>query len=473
MRFTPSKLFSQQSLKAHAWLGLLTGALMYWVCLSGALAVYYPLLERWEQPDIQEYRTLSDANLQKAYEAANQLSADTHHLFIMLPTEEMQRPSIASDTQSWLINHDGSLGGSKSHPWKDMLVNLHLYLHLPYNIGMLVVSVLGALLCALILSGVIAHRRIFKDAFNLRFKGQAVQTQADIHNRISVWGLPFHLMIGITGAYFGLASLINVFFAEVFYQDDQSKLMADLYGAEPALSQPVSAASIDVAMQNLRELAPQAEPFYVTLEDVGEPEQYMIIGAHFKDRLIYAEQYRFDSQGNYINKVGFSDGSAAKQAMFSIYRLHFGHFGHALVQVMYLLLGLGLSVVSVTGINLWLSKRKGRDFINNAWQGIVWGTPLALVISAIGQILLGIAAVPGFWFSVIASMLMCQLVDKHNLNRSVLQGLTALALVLFLAGYVVKFSAYWSLDFVWPLNALLLLTAIGFWLWSRYSLKRI
>lgn len=41
-----------------------------------------------------------------------------------------------------------------------------------------------------------------------------------------------------------------------------------------------------------------------------------------------------------------------------------------------------LTIVSATGINIWLNKRKTKDIVNYTWPAIVWGTPTALVVSA-------------------------------------------------------------------------------------------
>ena len=48
-------LLVKNSLSAHSWLGLLVGALMYAICLSGALLVFHAELEQWEQPDVAEF----------------------------------------------------------------------------------------------------------------------------------------------------------------------------------------------------------------------------------------------------------------------------------------------------------------------------------------------------------------------------------------------------------------------------------
>jgi len=49
----------KQALASHSWIGLLTGVLMYLVCLSGTLAVFAPYLVRWEQTNAPSYESIS------------------------------------------------------------------------------------------------------------------------------------------------------------------------------------------------------------------------------------------------------------------------------------------------------------------------------------------------------------------------------------------------------------------------------
>jgi len=469
---TISPRISRQSLAGHGWLGLLSGALMYIICLSGAVAVFYPEFERWEQPSVVEYSQLAPDALQRAYEQRlSQIpkGESIHDITMVLPTDAYPRGYISAQQQSHFIQQDGSLDIQKLHPWKDFLVNLHIELHLPPSIGLVLVSLFGVLLCGLVVSGFMAHRRIFKDAFKLRIRAQNQHKQRDLHNRLSVWAAPFHLMIGITGAYFGLAMIFAYVFSFAFYEGDSKALMADVFSSEPVLSQPIQTANVAKALTNLASVLQQNinkpvsndgnndtdkqlassdgvdlsdyAPFYVTIEDVGTPQQYIIIGVRYPDRLIYAEQYRFDNNGEYINKAGFSDGVAGRQGIFSVYRIHFGHFGNLGVQIAYVLLGIALSIVSVTGVNIWLEKRQGRDFINDAWVAIVWGMPLALAVSAFMQIMFSFSAIAIFWGVVLLSIGWSLYVKNESDCRYGLTSLTGFTLVALIVSYYVRFSA--------------------------------
>ena len=443
----------KQSLASHAWLGLAVGAFMYLVCLSGSFLVFEHELEHWEQADAPERHQVTPEQVQSAYNLLekqvmaedNKAETDSehhHHMFVMLPTAASPNMRVASDDGSYFVNADGSLGDKVDTPWTQLLIDLHLYLHLPKSFGMIVVSILGVMLCGLIISGFLSHPRIFKDAFTLRPKAAPRLSQADWHNRFSVWGAPFHLMIGVTGAFFGLASLFVLIGAQAFYDGDTSKVVPAIYGAEPELEQPLQTAAVGKALAQMPRIAPEAEPFYITVEDVGTEHQYILLGAEHPERLIYAEQYRFDSAGNYLSKVGFSDGEAGRQAIFSVYRIHFGHFGGLLVKLAYVALGLALAVISVSGINIWLAKRRQRDGLNNIWTAIVWGTPFALGLTAVSQLALSISSHWLFWGTLVVAGLLCQWVDHHNRSKGLLQLAGALTLLAMVILHAMAFGTY-------------------------------
>jgi len=461
MNLTPSAGFVKQSLSSHSWLGLMVGALMFMVCLSGTIAVFYPEFERWEQPRVQEFVNYDPAVIERAYHELVAGGVEvTEHMFVALPSPDAPRASISSEKEGWYINQDGSRGEKVNHEWTHLLINLHLYLHLPESFGMILVSALGAILCGLIVSGLLAHPRIFKDAFVLRLGGSRHLEQADIHNRLSVWSSPFQLMIAITGAYFGLAQLIAFALAGVYTNGNVEQLFERVFGAEPKLQQTLTPIALNKAITRVRAMAPDATPLYVTIEEAGTPQQYMLVGAQHPQRLIYAEQYRFDTAGNYLDKVGYSDGEPGRQVVFSVYRLHFGHFGGFAVKVLYFILGLALSVVSVTGFNIWLIKRKRRDFLNNVWVGFVWGAPPGLALSAIAQVLLGIPATAVLWLAIVVACAAAQWWNDELLAKRRLQIAGAVTIAALIVGYLIKFGAAAFIPVAIGVNASLLASAI-------------
>ena len=376
MNLAPASAIVKSALAGHSWIGLVAGGLTYLICLSGTLAVFYQELERWEQPSVEERTGYEPAAVEKALEnLAARVPELPEHVYVTLPSPAMPRLIVSTDREGWFVDRDGLLGEAAAHDWTHLLLNLHIYLHLPSTVGLVLVSSLGALLFGLIASGFLAHPSIFKDAFSLRILGSRQLEQTDIHNRLSVWGAPFHVVIALTGAYFGLVSPLLSVVASAYHRGDERAVSASVFGDEPALDQKVAPPEIARALRNLETVAPQGTPILVTLHGPGTPRQFIEVFATHPGRLIYSENYRFDTRGVYLGKAGFSDGELGRQIVYSSYRAHFGHFGGFPVKVAYAVLGLALTVVSVTGVNIWLARRKARDYLDDLWAGLVLGRP--------------------------------------------------------------------------------------------------
>lgn len=441
MKFSLSPSLVKSSLASHSWIGLLVGFLMYLICVSGSLVVLSGFMKRWEQPAVAEYQALAPQAADRAYEELLAQQPDiAGDILLMLPRDNQPRAAMVSAVGVYYLRADGSRGGAVSTPWSNSMVSLHDSLHIPGDWGLIFVSAIGAMLCGLIVSGFLAHPRIFRDAFNFRLGGSRHLEQVDIHNRLSVWGAPFHLVIAITGAWFGIAVLMYTLFGNAFFDGDRDAAIEAIHGSSPKLEQQVAVAEVGRALESIRTIAPGARPIFMNVEGANSPQQYILLGAQHPDSLIYAEQYRFDQQGNYLGKVGYSDGAPGKQVVFSLYRLHFGHFGGWPVLVLYVILGIALAAVSVTGINIWLVKRKKRDFINNIWAGLVWGTPAAMAVSALAAITLHSGAPAYFWLPLLAAALLGQWLDDEGRTKVWLQDIAAALLALLVVIHIALFK---------------------------------
>ena len=460
MNFIVSKTVVKQSLAAHSVIGLVVGVLMYLICLTGTLAVFAEAFERWEQPGIAEFYHYDAAMISRAWQQfIDRVEEVPESLYVIFPTDDLPRMHVSGGEQEWYMQPDGALSEPPKDGWTAMLKALHISLHLPETPGVMLVSAVGAMLLALIISGVLAHPRIFKDAFRLRRGGNRRLEQADLHNRLSVWALPFHLMIALTGAVFGLVGLLIFVAATAFYQGDSDALIADVYGSDPVIDAPVQPLNVAAALATLAEQAPTAEPIYIVAHNIGSRQQYMEIAATLPGRLIYSEIYRFAADGRYLGDQGFADGPLARQLVYSVYRIHFGWFGGLWVKAAYVLLGLAMTVVSVSGVNIWLARRARRDWINALWCGTVWGVPLALCCSAFFNVIMGLSAVGFFIISWLACLVFCCFSADEQRSAIYLKRAIAVGLCSLTIAYAMVFSAQINSGVFFGLSAALIITA--------------
>lgn len=434
-----------RSLGAHGAIGLLAGAMLYLVCLSGMLVVVHHEWQRWEQPDIAEMEALSPAAMQRAMgemlaaERAEGLSPTTH-LYLATPAEDMPRGIVTTDHGGAYIGEDGSLQGPEATPWTQFLIDMHYYLHLPSVWGMTLVGALGAMMVALALTGVLAHPRIFRDAFRMRVRGQARVALTDIHNRLSVWTLPLATAVSLTGAIIGLSIVTSFTVAGTWFGGDQTQVYTPIFGGEAAPDPaPAPLPDVAAALEDAAARMPDVVPGLVIAHDPGTAGQHVqVMGAHER-RLIFGEYYNYDAAGNYEGRAGLADGALGQQAASSVYRLHFGNFGGLPIKLVYVLLGLAMTVISGSGVSIWLAKRRQKglpaEHMQGAWSALVWGAP-ALIAAAAGLRLIGGATLPLtalFWAAQI--LLVGIGIWRPAIIGRGLRGLLALLLLLVGSGH--------------------------------------
>jgi uncharacterized iron-regulated membrane protein len=411
----------KRGLSAHAAIGLIGGALLYLVCLTGTVLVLYEEWQRFEQPAAPEMASIEPAAVQRAVEAV--LAGEdepTTHLYVHMPAPELPRTTITTDTQAVHVDAAGAIAGPEENAWSDFLYALHYTLNLPALVGITIVGALGAMIVALAVSGVIAHPRIFRDAFRLRARNSGGVALADWHNRLSVWTLPFTLAIALTGAIIGLASLAAYGIATASYGGDVEAVYAPLFGDEPeADAAPAPAPDVAAAMRYMARAYPDVEVTYAVLHDPETAGQHVqMVGAHHQ-RLIFGEYYAFDAGGNFMGTAGLADGALGQQAAASTYNLHFGNFGGLIVKLAYILFGLALTAVCATGTYIWLGKRRRRGIreprLTAMWHAVVWGSPFALALTLVARLVIGNHApfTAIFWIALILAILIAGLRPKH------------------------------------------------------------
>ncbi|WP_249339995.1 PepSY-associated TM helix domain-containing protein [Sphingopyxis sp. L1A2A] len=438
-----SKDSVQRALSAHAAIGLLASALLYLICLTGSVVVFYQEWQRIEQPGAPEMAAIDPDAVQRAVVAVlatEKGKPATTHLYVHMPVDGLPRTTITTDHQAFHVDADGRIAGPEENAWSEFLLGAHYALNIPGLVGMTIVGIFGVMILALALSGVVAHPRIFRDAFRLRVRDSHGIGLADWHNRLSVWTLPFSLAMALTGAMIGLGVVGAYGLAAAFYKNDVEAAYAPIFGDEAKPDpNPAPLATVAAPLAWIATQHPQVRPTYVILHDPGTRGQHVQIVAEHPRRLIYGETYEFGADGSYHGKVGLSDGHMGQQLAASTYNLHFGNYGGLLVKLAYLLFGLALTVVVATGTSIWLGKRQRRGLreprLRAGWDGVIWGVPLALTLTFLARIVIGNGApmIAIFWTLTVAIPLLTMIIRPEPRPKRLLQRLLVAAVVASMA----------------------------------------
>ncbi len=384
-------------LKGHSALGLAFAALLYLVCLTGSLAVFVNEFKRWETSGAPRLEEVTPQAVQAAVEAvAREAGEGLEHIFVYMPDDAFPALRLSADGKvgrTWVADAEGQLVADAATPWTEFLIGLHVYLHLPRSWGLFLVGMTGVALLSSLISGVLAHPRIFRDAFHLRLGGSRRLQEADLHNRIGVWALPFHAIISTTGALLGLSTLIVGVLGMALFQGNVGKVYALFQVPEPA-EDPRPAPMPDLIPLFDRVAAESGGTIaYIRLEHPLEAGGF--IRFDVKDgsqRLADKDSLIFTRDGALFHLKRAAENNLGEGILGALGPVHFGWFGGGIVRIAYGLLGLGLTYLCINGVTIWLSRRrdKGRPAPGweRVWTATIWGQPVALAAAVLPSLLL-------------------------------------------------------------------------------------
>ncbi|MBZ6378535.1 hypothetical protein B5C34_12390 [Pacificimonas flava] len=385
--------FVQAVLKGHSALGLAFAAAIYIVCLSGTLAVFVHEFAAWENPKVQRTSQVTPADLQRALERSiEQASGEVHHVRLAIPTADQPFLTLYVDAEegrtAFVADADGDVAPLK-RAWSEFVTRLHIFLHLPSAWGIFIVGMTGVALLSSLISGLCAHPRIFRDAFHLRVGGSERLQEADLHNRIGVWGLPFHLVVSLTGAFLGLTTIIVGVLGMAMFSGDTGRIYALFTPPEPPEN---SAAAPILDLQPMFERLPDGDMLErITVEHPTEAGAAAIFDLRNEQALAGVRSVGITRSGDIYYKKNIADGSLGERVFGALGPLHFGWFGGGIVKIAYGLLGLGMTYLAVGGVNIWLVRRrdKGRPAPGweRVWAAVVWGQPVGLAAAALCAVL--------------------------------------------------------------------------------------
>lgn len=445
-----SPQFVQAMLAGHSALGLAFAALIYIVCLTGTVCVFIHELHRWEQPNTPVIETIPSAEVvdrlaRNAY-AQGQKDGGIEELFISVPSPFSRRilasyQDHATGTEGeWIADAEGNLAAREQAPWSEFIGALHMYLHLPRAWGMFIVGLTGVALLSSLISGVLAHPRIFKDAFALRWGGSRRLQEADLHNRLGVWGLPFHVVVSLTGALLGLSTLVVGVLALAAYDGDSEKAFAALLGPHPVASAKTGAVpAIGPMIETIRKQKPNAELVSVQYHHVGEEKQIVYVGMKTPGHLALFNSYYFDADGKAMGDGGLEEGGIGQQILGVLQPLHFGWFGGIGAKIFYGIIGIALTIVTESGVVIWLARKRDKGQPAPKWEliwaAVVWGQPLALAVAAIAAVVgMGDGVILATYLAITALTVVAALVMTTAARVTLtLKGLTAIALSVLAA----------------------------------------
>lgn len=370
----------------HGWTGLLLGWVLFVMCLAGTLSVFKPEIGQWMRPETRATADPVDAVQAATDWLARNTTASTGWY--------LTAPSARTNTVEAAYDSDGSFVYRALDPVRgtpapretlggEFFYRLHFELELPYPWGRLLASIAAMAMLVALITGIIAHRRIFKDYFTFRpAKGQ--RSWLDGHNALGVLATPFHLMITFTGLV-TLASLNMPWAISATYGKDLGAVYHDLAPgvAERARANvPAPLAPIAPMLREAqRRLGGTIGRVYVI--NPGDRAAVVTIFRSDADQLGFTPaEISFDGTTGRPLRA-WRENRGAIQTYNVVYGLHMARFASIATRWLYFLGGTMLTLAIATGLVLWIVKRReraplslGNRVLERLNAGVLPGVPL-------------------------------------------------------------------------------------------------
>lgn len=389
--------FRQAQAWLHTWCGLWFSWLLYAIFLTGTLAVFEEPITHWMTP---EHHALEQAGAQQSDAAQAAKSSLSQRLQWGMTYMERQHPGAdmwelwpadakgGGDLHVYWFDGDGQYAAAQLEPASGSavdaseaprvrqtsgghhFVDFHYQLH-SGQLGLWIVGIAALAMLVALVSGVITHRRIFKDFFTFRArKGQ--RSWLDMHNAVAVLTLPFQFMIAYTGiaiscstfmpagiaAYFGSSAEALKSFQVALNEpgkpqrSGQSMAVPDLESfvlrGQALIGQPVRAVVIDYPGDAAARIGVYGWNDADDLSKRLSPTSGMAI---FSAATAELQQLRLP---------GGVDGGAASLTQSVIGGLHMATYGGLPLKWLYFICGLAGSAMMATGAILFMVKRRGK-----------------------------------------------------------------------------------------------------------------
>ncbi|BAN50197.1 PepSY domain-containing protein [Metapseudomonas resinovorans] len=393
----------------HTWSGLVFGWLLFAIFLTGTLAVFDKEIDTWMRPEVPAHQVSQVEAAQRALAYLEAHHAGASAWNIGLPTERSPGLSVSAGEQRrgggvQLDPRSGERLDVRETAGGGFFFRFHFTLDLPRDIGIWVVGLAAMVMLVLLISGIIIHKKIFKEFFTFRpAKGQ--RSWLDAHNAAGVLVLPFHLMIAYTGLVIFYLIYMPAAVDAMFDGNREAAFGRGGHGGgEQHQRQGGRGDQVAVASAELTDLAPVlAEATRVlgpisglSIQNPGRAnariEARPVLGNRIE--LTKGMSMQFDGVTGRVLRMP-NEGRPAQLTQKVMAGLHFAQFGGYPMRWLYFICGLVSSGMIATGLVLFTVKRRRRPDAEGATAAWLYRVAEPVNVAVVAGLTL--ACVGMFW----------------------------------------------------------------------------
>ncbi|MDK1288114.1 PepSY-associated TM helix domain-containing protein [Pseudoalteromonas umbrosa] len=390
----------------HTWVGLLLCWLLFLIFFAGTISFFRHEISLWNQPAVHkieqpkvEQATLINTGLDYLQNKA----PDANRWWIGLPSPRQPEVHVShrhsqpdGQRDKWI---DEQLDPNTLNPVEGMVetrggnffYRLHFDLHyMDRKLARWLVCFASLFMLIALISGIVIHKRIFKDLFQFRPQ-KGVRAWLDAHNLSSVLALPFHLMI----TYTGLVTLIFMLFpdpANTLYEDGVKGFRADFYPERQRLEkseQTLNTPAFDAAFAHFHQNWPEQKIKRVIVDHPSSISATIKIygdnGTLIRDEYPY---WQYSAASGELIKTARLDPSGGEVLYGGMIAVHSGRLAHPGLRWLYFICGIAGCLMIATGCIMWAKRIRerlkpnqspsfGLKLVEALNLGTIMGLPLA------------------------------------------------------------------------------------------------
>ncbi len=447
--------FRQSMAWLHTWTGLLVGWVLLLIFMGGTSSYYKQEISRWMRPELPTRQVDAGTAVASAEHYLRRNAADALSWNITLPDARTQAiemywmnppaPEGAPARRAYgLATVDpvtGEAVAARDTQGGEFLYRLHFDLHyIPVVWARYIVGFCAMFMLVAIITGVITHKKIFKDFFTFR-PGKGQRSWLDFHNVSAVLALPYHAMI----TYTGIVTLVFMYLPWAInarYPGNEMQYYAE---AANRISDSRPAAGTAATMLPLKDLLASAGKEWpgvdigtVSVANPGDSQATVDFSARASSLSTITPSLRYDAVSGKLLERSAPPGGAT-QTYGTLYGLHMARFADPALRLLFFGCGLLGCLMVASGAVLWAQKERPKHLKAGR---IGFGLRLvdALNIGAVAGLPIAFAAY--FWGN---RLLPVGIEGRANLEQN----------VFFWAWGAAMFAA-----FVWPQRRM--------WWWQLY-----
>lgn len=371
----------------HTWTGVTAGLALFIAFYAGALTVFVEPIARWVSPpsigadavDLHASPRLIEQVLAAHPQAREEMQLELRSAenvparltWHQHPLGADGQPDPTREEHWWAtLRADGTLHAQPHAPselatLEGFIDMLHQTAGIPgaSRIGTTFMGIVSLVYALALLSGLIVLLpSLLKDLFLLRVGRNLKRMWLDAHNVIGVSSLPFHMVIALSAAYYGLGGWLGLAQAPLTGPDAYRAELRQQLTPPPPSGRAAAMLAPQEILRIAQSAAPSMSPHYLYYQNAGDATaRVMVVGASER----YMSKYAGTGiglnavTGETVSTLFLAEGLRGWSALANgLDALHFGSFGGWGVRWAYFLLGLAGAWLFYSGNLLWLETRR-------------------------------------------------------------------------------------------------------------------